>query len=372
MKKIVVKIIGNDHSVYKEIINYPPSNVFYKDGYKTTVIHYKRLHSPHRKVASLLLNFINIPRVSFVFGNFDLIHSGRGILILSKLPYVVDFEHVAACVNHRLDWIKNRFYRKILEKLFSATNCRKILPWSYAAEKTIRTNLNTSRFEEKIEVVYPAMHPVKLPKSKERKSVNVLFVGHAFEAKGGRELLLAFCKLSKRYDVSLNMVSNVPKEYLKLIEKHKNIHIVKPPVERSILFENLFSHSDIFVLPTYIDSFGFSILEAMSFGMPVITTDFFAGPEIIEDNKSGFLIRLPNLIKSIPYSPIKPREYNKIISKPLSTVTIQLVEKLSVLIENDSLRKKMGRRNRKQIEKGKFSIRERNRKLRKIYETAIQ
>ena len=50
----------------------------------------------------------------------------------------------------------------------------------------------------------------------------------------------------------------------------------------------------------------------------------------------------------------------------------QLVEKLSILIENKKLREKMGKEGRKMIEEGKLSIKERNKKLKKIYEEALE
>jgi glycosyltransferase involved in cell wall biosynthesis len=50
----------------------------------------------------------------------------------------------------------------------------------------------------------------------------------------------------------------------------------------------------------------------------------------------------------------------------------EIVDKVSLLIENSSLRKRMGRYGRKLVERGKFSIKERNKKLKRIYEKAIE
>jgi len=50
----------------------------------------------------------------------------------------------------------------------------------------------------------------------------------------------------------------------------------------------------------------------------------------------------------------------------------QLVEKISLLIEDSSLRKRMGRYGRRLVEKGKFSIKERNKKLLKIYQESLR
>ncbi|MBC7913700.1 MAG: glycosyltransferase family 4 protein [Pyrinomonadaceae bacterium] len=48
--------------------------------------------------------------------------------------------------------------------------------------------------------------------------------------------------------------------------------------------------ADVFVLPTLADGFGMVISEAMSKGLPVITTMNSGGPDIITHQKNGFLV----------------------------------------------------------------------------------
>lgn len=51
-----------------------------------------------------------------------------------------------------------------------------------------------------------------------------------------------------------------------------------------------FQTADIFVFPTLNDAFPLVILEAMQFGLPVISTYVGGIPEIVTDNETGFLI----------------------------------------------------------------------------------
>src|SRR5262249_46376257 len=51
--------------------------------------------------------------------------------------------------------------------------------------------------------------------------------------------------------------------------------------------------ADVFVLPTYWDSFGMVFLEAISFGLPIISTQLYTLPELVENGASGLLIALP-------------------------------------------------------------------------------
>jgi glycosyltransferase involved in cell wall biosynthesis len=47
---------------------------------------------------------------------------------------------------------------------------------------------------------------------------------------------------------------------------------------------------DVFVFPSLFEGFGLVITEAMSQGVPVITTDRTAGPDIISDGVDGWLV----------------------------------------------------------------------------------
>jgi glycosyltransferase involved in cell wall biosynthesis len=115
------------------------------------------------------------------------------------------------------------------------------------------------------------------------------------------------------------------------------------------------------------DTFGIVFLDAMSAGLPLVGTDIFAVPEIIENGKNGFLI----------HSPIRWHDENYLCNpqggskKDRILIVKQLVEKLSLLIEDSSLRRRMGRYGKRLVEKGKFSIKERNKKLERIYQEAL-
>lgn len=52
----------------------------------------------------------------------------------------------------------------------------------------------------------------------------------------------------------------------------------------------LLSSVDFFVLPSYIEGLPISILEAMSYGLPILSTSIGGIPEIVEDGQNGFLI----------------------------------------------------------------------------------
>lgn len=53
----------------------------------------------------------------------------------------------------------------------------------------------------------------------------------------------------------------------------------------------IMDHCDCLVFPSFFEGFGQVILESMAAGLPVITTDATAGPDIIEPGVDGFIIR---------------------------------------------------------------------------------
>ena len=60
-------------------------------------------------------------------------------------------------------------------------------------------------------------------------------------------------------------------------------------VDRPSLGE-LMRKSHVHVFPTLLDGFGRNIIEAMASGIPVVTTPNCAGPDLIEDGVTGFIV----------------------------------------------------------------------------------
>lgn len=58
---------------------------------------------------------------------------------------------------------------------------------------------------------------------------------------------------------------------------------------------NLFRQGDVFVFPSYCEGFGLVLLEALASGLPIITTEATAGPDLIRDGVEGFIVPSGNL-----------------------------------------------------------------------------
>ncbi|MDO8725275.1 MAG: glycosyltransferase family 4 protein [Candidatus Methanoperedens sp.] len=107
----------------------------------------------------------------------------------------------------------------------------------------------------------------------------------------------------------------------------------------------IYSNASIFVLPSLIESFPFSILEAMSSGVPVIASNVGGVPEMIDDEVDGLLV---------------PPGNPEILAK-----------KLLFLLDNESERKKISKKAREKI-LGKFTSEIMTDKTEKIYEQILK
>ena len=52
-----------------------------------------------------------------------------------------------------------------------------------------------------------------------------------------------------------------------------------------------YKHSDLFVLPSFVEGLPVSAMEAMAVGVPVISTNIAGTSELIEDGRTGLLVR---------------------------------------------------------------------------------
>jgi glycosyltransferase involved in cell wall biosynthesis len=157
----------------------------------------------------------------------------------------------------------------------------------------------------KIEVLHPAQSLI-VNEYSEKNIDNEFFVftiiGADFFRKGGLQVLRVFEKLREK-NVKLNIVSTLQyglfatwttsKEYeeaIEIINSNNNIYHYKVLENGKVL--DLLKRSHVCLLPTFSDTYGFSVLEAQASGCPVITTNIRALPEI-NNQEVGWLIDVP-------------------------------------------------------------------------------
>jgi glycosyltransferase involved in cell wall biosynthesis len=325
---------------------------------------------------------------------FDVFHSA-GHSMIENIPWilennvqwVVDFEHSASLFGYYGDW-RRRIYRKgaqrILEKQLSSSYCRKLLPWTEAGRSSLQNLIPSKELEAKTEVLRLSIRPAPpRPKDIEKHdSVRILFVGSAnfqgeFWSKGGYEVLESYRLLRERFGDKVELVFRcwMPDELKAKYGSLAGIRTACDLLPRDE-FDRLFWGSDIFLFPAH-NSPGLAFLDGMRFGLPVVGKDIWANRETVEDGVSGYLVkpseRVPyTLPGNVPNWGGDDTDFLEFMKVRDERVINDLVERLSRLVESESLRKKMGAAGRKEVEEGRASITKRNAALRRIYEEAAK
>lgn len=188
---------------------------------------------------------------------------------------------------------------------------------------------------ELVHVLSPGIDREKfkaLPKIRQLDSNNrtkILCVGNYIPRKGIIYLIQALSYI-KRQDFTLHLVGNRKNNsrYYNLLNNYvKKFNLTEYVVFHDGLDQEnikcLYSCADIFVLPSFKETFGIVFLEAMHYGLPIITTNVSAMPELIEEGRNGLLV--------------PPAD------------SLALAKAISHLIENPHLITKMGEAGRKKM-----------------------
>ena len=156
----------------------------------------------------------------------------------------------------------------------------------------------------------------KLNKGKLRKlshfgqdAVLLLFVGRLVKKKCPDDVIGAFCMMhetistdhsSPQRDVDVHLViagdGELREDIKKLVKGHrawKSIHFLGA-VEHAKIPE-IMGYSDILVLPSYAEGFPMTFIEALSSGLPILTSDDGANPEIIIHGMNGLISQLHDI-----------------------------------------------------------------------------
>lgn len=134
---------------------------------------------------------------------------------------------------------------------------------------------------------------------KKSRTLKIAFAGGLKRTKGIIELLEAINEL-KDYDIEVNIFGRLYNDVKNEVEKLKNKKIIFYGFTNNIIQE--YKKCDIYVYPTYFEGSSKTVFEAMSCGLPIITTEN-AG-SIVRDGEDGFIVPVNNvdsLVEKIEY-----------------------------------------------------------------------
>lgn len=124
------------------------------------------------------------------------------------------------------------------------------------------------------------------PIGKRSGSFKVLFVGSLNQRKGVTYLIQAINSIPDK--VELTIVGRGISDSSLLLDKVDNLRVYNNVPDEEL--RSLYLESDCLVLPSIVEGFGQVILEALSFGTPVIASTNSAGPDILRNDYNGFIV----------------------------------------------------------------------------------
>lgn len=160
---------------------------------------------------------------------------------------------------------------KLIRYPFTSVKNSDVLGNCYSIEKKILLRQELNMVEDKI----------------------IVTVGQFVPRKGFDILLKASCTLPE--NVGIYFIGGTPtQEYMDIVQNKTNIHFVG--FKKTDELKKIYLAADFFVLPTREDIWGLVINEAMSYGLPVITSDKCgAGQELIKNGENGFIVPVDNI-----------------------------------------------------------------------------
>jgi glycosyltransferase involved in cell wall biosynthesis len=257
----------------------------------------------------------------------DVVHSlaplSSARVIRKKLPLVSHFQHYES-IDRPMHLLYKPFHHHIEKAAYSNSNL--VIAPSEFSKKTLCEAFGL--LEERIKVVPHGVDVSRFaPTEKDSKGISLLFVGELEERKGIRYLIEAFGSIINIHeDIELILVGKGTQELeLKQLTRKLNL-------EKHIKFAgyvdgwsneitDYYNSADIFVFPSLKEGFGMVLVEAMACGLPVISTNTSAIPEVVGD--AGILVE-----------PRNPRV---------------LADAIIRLIEDIGLRKRLGKKGRRRV-----------------------
>lgn len=231
------------------------------------------------------------------------------ILIVEHVPIFTSYKHETKSSKLTIKFFMKYTY-KFADKIICVSNGIK--------NEIIRETLIN---KEKFKVIYnPVVNHNFVPQVKSSNRIKrVLTVGSLKYAKNHELLIKSFFYLSKQINVELTIVGEgeLKDELLKLISK-LNLSTKVTILNFQEDISKYYLNSDVFVLTSRWEGLGNVIIESLSYGIPVVSTDCPYGPREIlgDDSNIGILINSNNPKKisdNIFYCLNKNYDRNKII-----------------------------------------------------------
>ncbi len=123
-----------------------------------------------------------------------------------------------------------------------------------------------------------------LKKFNAKKRRYFFYIGDTRPRKNILGLLCAFALFPRRENYKLVLAGKIEKRFLDVADEAKKLHVADSIVQTGFVSDEekvaLYKNAVALIFPSYYEGFGLPVLEAQSFGTPVITSEISSLPEV--------------------------------------------------------------------------------------------
>ncbi|MGE8328343.1 glycosyltransferase family 4 protein [Pseudomonas urmiensis] len=156
-------------------------------------------------------------------------------------------------------------------------------------------------------------------RSSVKEPFKVLMICSLKAYKGVGEFLNLACALANRTDIVFELVLNAEQEEIQasslLFDVPSNVNIYSRQSDVSKFYASASVLLNLSRMDEWVETFGLTVLEGMSFGLPVIVPPVGGPAEFVEDGQEGFLIScrdIERLVEAVQYMADNCDEYERL------------------------------------------------------------
>jgi glycosyltransferase involved in cell wall biosynthesis len=276
----------------------------------------------------------------------DIVHLNAGSAIAFKKrsrPLVVTVLHVVSDVWKQayLSYSQKVYYSIVLQQMKkSVKDVDFVITISKSTENAVRdlfgiTNVQTVHAAIDTEIFKPEPRDQSFYPDKTK----LLFVGNLTTRKGVDLLPRIMEKLDNQFLLFYTTGLRTKK---RVFADNRMIPLGRLDLPEMV---KMYNSCDILVMPSRLEGFGYSAAEAMACGKPVVATNCSSIPELVDNEKGGFLCEMDNVN--------------------------EFAQKIKILASDSELREKMGKHNRSKVLRD-FELLQMGRKHIEIYKRLVK
>ncbi len=234
----------------------------------------------------------------------DIVHIHAGDIVSFKRKYLyillskimrrkIIYHHHGANFQEHYN-SATKFWKQRVKRVFESVDQVICLSDSW------RKSTNCIAPSAKVKVIPNAVFVPNIFQKPKHTNIRLTFLGLIGDRKGIFDLLIVIKRLiTNGYNIELSIGGNGDikrlKSSIKRLGLEKYIHFLGWIDDTSR--DRLLKQTDIFILPSYAEGMPMSILEAMAYGIPVVSTLVGGIPELVKDEDSGILFNPGDLMK---------------------------------------------------------------------------